>query len=69
MVAAVVALELLLESPVQAYLGASAKMLGTPLIPVESEWFDFAPAPVNSVGGVMAALLLGLSYLYRKIVH
>lgn len=68
-VAALVALELLLESPVQQYLGATADVLGTSLIPIEDEWLDFALAPINSIAGLFGGMLLGLSYLYRKILY
>ena len=68
-IVALVALEVLLESPVQQYLGAAANVLGTTLIPIEGEWLDFLLAPINSVAGLIGALLLGLSYLYRRISH
>ena len=68
-IAGLVALEVVLESPIQQSLGIVAEVLNTPLIPVEGEWLAFIAAPINSVAGLLAVLLLGLNYLYRKITY
>lgn len=67
--AAIVLLEVVLESPLQLYLGAIAEVLGTPLLPVQDGWAAFVFAPVNSVAGLIGIVLLGLNILYRKIVY
>lgn len=67
--AAIVLLEVVLESPLQAYLGVVADVLGTPLLPVGDAWLAFIFAPVNSVAGLIGIVLLGLNVLYRKIVY
>lgn len=66
--AAIVLLEVVLESPLQAYLGVAADVLGTPLLPVGDGWLAFIVAPINSVAGLIGIVLLGLNVLYRKIV-
>ena len=67
--AAIVLLEIVLESPLKAYLGVVADVLGTPLLPVSDAWLAFIFAPINSVAGLIGILLLGLNILYRKIVY
>ena len=67
--AAIVVLEVVLESPLRLYLGIAAEVLGTPLLPVEDDWVAFVFAPINSVAGLIGFVLLGLNILYRKIVY
>ena len=67
--AALVVIEVVLESPLRAYLGVIADMLGTPLLPVSDEWLAFVVAPINSVAGLIGIVLLGLNVLYRRIVY
>ena len=62
-----VALEILLKSPLQESLGMAAELLGTSLIPLENEWLAFALAPINSLAGLLGMLLTGIQRLYRKI--
>lgn len=68
-VAAIVLLELLLESPLQQSLGALAEVLGTPLVAIDDGWLAFLLAPVNSIAGLVGLVLLGIHYLYRRIVY
>ncbi len=64
-----VALEVILDSPLQSSLGAAADLLGGDLLSIEHEWLAFVLAPINSAAGVLGALLLGLHYLYRKMLY
>jgi DNA-directed RNA polymerase specialized sigma24 family protein len=62
-----IALDMLLESPLQESLGVAAQILGTPLVPIENEWLAFALAPINSLAGLLGILLTGMQFLYRKL--
>lgn len=64
-----VALEVVLESPLQASLGVVAEVLGMSLIDIESEWLAFLVAPVNSVAGLLGITLLALNALYRRLLY
>jgi hypothetical protein len=67
--ALLVMLEILLDAPVQNSLGVLGDALGTSLYPIEPGWLAILLAPVNSVAGLIGMILLGLHYLYRKIVY
>ena len=67
-IALLVLLEILLESPLRQSLGTVAETLGTSLIPLGDGWLAFVLAPVNSIAGVLGAVLLGVHTLYRRIV-
>lgn len=67
-VALLVMLELMLESPIRNSLGNAAELLFTTLYPLDNEWLEFIFAPVNSVAGILGLLLLFLHYLYRRLV-
>lgn len=64
-----IALEVLLESPVQQSLGVVAEVLGTSLVSIEGEWLGFVLGPVNSIAGLLGIVLLGIHALYRKMVY
>ncbi len=64
-----IALEIVLESPIQSSLGVFSSILGTTLIEVDNEWLEFAVAPLNSPAGLLGIVLLALHYLYRRLVH
>ena len=68
-IAMLVLLEVLLESPMQQSLGVVADVLGTSLITLEGEWVSFVLGPVNSIAGLVGIVLLGIHGLYRKIVY
>ena len=67
--AMLVLIELLLESPLQETLGTIGDVLSTPLLAVRNDWLGFFVAPFNSVAGLLALLLVGTHYLYRRIVR
>ena len=67
--AALVILEVVLESPLRIYLGVVAEVLGTPLLTMQDSWLAFVLAPINSIAGLVGILLLGLNMLYRRIMY
>ena len=68
-VALIVVLELLLSAPLQNTAGVITQSLGTSLIEVESEWLTLVFAPLNSIAGLIGMLLLGMQFLYRRMVR
>jgi hypothetical protein len=68
-VALLIALELLLSSPMQNSVGMMTEALSTSLVEVTNEWFAAAVAPVNSIAGLVGMLLLGVHTLYRRMVR
>ncbi len=68
-VALLIALELLLSSPMQNSVGMMTEALSTSLVEVTNEWLAAAVAPLNSVAGLVGMLLLGVHTLYRKMVR
>lgn len=67
--ALLIALEVVLESPLQASLGVVAEIMGRSLIELESEWLNFVLAPVNSIAGLLGMILLALNALYRRLLY
>ena len=65
----IVALEVLLNAPIQGTIGAAINALGTPIIEIANPWMSMVLAPVNSAAGVVGAILLGLHFLYRKVLR
>lgn len=68
-VALIVLLELLLDSPLQASIGLFGDYLGSTIVPVENEWVDFALSPFNSIAGVLGIVLLVAHTVYRRFIH
>jgi hypothetical protein len=68
-VALFVALELLLSSPLQNAAGGITQVLSMSLIEVENEWLTRVFGPLNSVAGLLGMMLLGMQFLYRKMVR
>ena len=64
--ALVVALELLLDSPLASSVGLLSNALGTNIYPVENEWVGFIVSPINSVAGIAGLMLLLLHAFYRR---
>ena len=62
-----VALEVLLESPMQQSLGVAAEILSTALIPLDDEWLSFVLSPINSIAGLIGLVLIGTQILYRRM--
>ena len=68
-VALLVALELLLSSPLQNAAGGITQVLSMSLIEVENEWLTMVFAPLNSIAGLIGMLLLSTQFLYRRMVR
>ena len=68
-VAAIVLLEIVLESPLRSSMGLAVEVLGRDLVPVGDGWLGFVLAPLNSLAGLVGMTLLGINLLFRKIVH
>ena len=64
-----IALEVVLESPLQASLGVAAEVLGRSLFELDSEWLAFVLAPINSIAGLIGITLLALNSLYRRLLY
>ena len=68
-VLAIIALEVLLNAPIQGAIGSFIDVIGRPIIDLDDGWLAMALAPVNSAAGIVGALLLGLHFLYRKVLR
>ncbi len=68
-VALLIALELLLSTPLQNSAGVVAQVLGTSLVKLESGPVAMVVAPINSIAGLIGMLLLGMQFLYRRMVR
>ncbi|MEL7311298.1 MAG: hypothetical protein AAFN07_07305 [Pseudomonadota bacterium] len=66
---AIIALELLLESPIQQSMGMIGSILTRPVVALEGEWLGFLLDPINSVAGLLGVILLGIHWMMRKILH
>ena len=64
-----VALEVLLSAPLQDSAEALTQALSTSLVEMESEWVALVVGPLNSVAGLIGMLLLGMQFLYRRMVR
>lgn len=67
--ALVIALEVLLDSPLQHYVGAFTELLGTDLFEIEHEWLSFIFGPVNSIAGLLGLTLVSLHFVYRRLFY
>jgi len=68
-VALIVALELLLSSPLQNSAGVITQALNTSLIDLGSGKLAVTIAPLNSVAGLIGMLLLGTQFFYRRTMR
>jgi hypothetical protein len=68
-VALLIALELVMSSPMQNFFGTVTEALSTSLFEIKNEWIALAVAPVNSIAGLIGMLLLCMHYFYRKTVR
>ncbi len=66
-VALLVALELVLSSPLQHTVGLVTGLLASDLYQFNNEWIAFVLAPINSLAGVLGLLLLGLHFMFRRM--
>lgn len=68
-VALLIALEVLLSDPLQNYTGVITQVLSMSLVKLESGMVALVLAPINSIAGLIGMLLLGLQFLYRRMVR
>ena len=68
-VALLIALELLLNAPLQNSVGIFAQALTAGLFKVDNEWLAYAVGPLNSLAGLLGMVLIGLNLLFRKILR
>jgi hypothetical protein len=65
--ALLVALELLLSSPLQNTVGLVTDLLASNLYQFNNEWIAFMLAPLNSLAGLLGLLLLALHFMFRRM--
>lgn len=68
-VLAIIALEVLLNAPIQGVVGSFIDVIGAPIVVIENEWLAMVAAPLNSAAGIAGGLLLGLHFLYRRVLR
>jgi len=68
-VALLVALELLLSTPLQNSAGVITQVLSTSLVELEGGAFATVASPINSIAGLIGMLLLGMQFLFRRMVR
>ena len=67
--AAVIGLEFALAFPLQNSVGLLTELLATPLLQLGDHWLIDMLSPLNSIAGLIATGLIGLQFLYRKLVR
>ena len=65
-IALILLIEFLPSSPLQNSVGKMAQSLGTELVTLDTAWWAFIVAPVNSIAGIVGMFMLGLHVLYRR---
>ena len=68
-VAFLVALELVLNAPLQNSVGTFTDAMSAGLFQLENEWLAYAVGPLNSLAGLIGMVLLGLNFLFRKVLR
>ena len=68
-VALILAFEFVLSSPMQNSVGAMTAALGNSLVDIQTQWLAATVAPLNSVAGLIGMLLLGMHFIYRKLIR
>lgn len=66
-VAAVIALEFVLDSPIRHSITGLSEALSTTLYETENQWVDYFLSPINSIAGILGALLVGAHVLHRRL--
>ena len=64
-----IAFELLLNAPIQNSVGTLTGTLGSGFLQLENEWVAYALGPINSIAGLIGMTLLGLNFLFRKVLR
>ena len=68
-VALLVSLELLPSTPLQNSAGIITQALSTSLVELEGGAVATVVSPINSVAGLIGMLLLGMQFLFRRMVR
>ncbi|MEM7763072.1 MAG: hypothetical protein AAF290_03265 [Pseudomonadota bacterium] len=68
-VAGLILLELVFESPISHSLGVLGSAMKTPVISLQDDWAAFLIEPINSVAGVLGLVLLGVHVLLRRYIR
>jgi len=68
-VALLVALELLLSTPLQNSASVITQVLSTSLVELEGGAVATVVSPINSIAGLIGMLLLGMQFLHRRMVR
>lgn len=66
---ALVILELVTSDPIQDYVGTATQLLSMQLLDLGDNWLSALFSPLNSVLGVVGLILIGMQFVYRRIVH
>ena len=69
LVALLVVFELLLSAPLQNTIGVVTQALGETLLELENQWIALVFAPLNSIAGLIGIILVGMQFLFRKMMH
>ena len=64
-----VALELLLNAPLQNSVGTLTQVMSTSLVQLENEWLAYAVGPLNSIAGLVGMTLLGMHFMFRRVLR
>ena len=68
-VAALVLLEVALESPLSRSFGVIADTMGASILPLSEGWASYVLGPINSVAGVVGIALVGAHALIRRVIY
>lgn len=68
-IVALIVFELVMNTPIQNSVGTLTGTMSASLIPIENEWLTYALGPVNSIAGVVGVTLLGMQFLFRKVLR
>ena len=68
-IALLIVFELVMNTPLQDSVGALTGTMSRSLIPLENEWLTYALGPLNSIAGVLGVTLLGMQFLFRKVLR
>jgi len=61
--------ELVMNTPLQDSVGTLTSTMSRTLIQLENEWLTYALGPMNSIAGVVGVTLLGMQFLFRKVLR
>ena len=61
--------ELVMNTPLQDSVGMLTSTMSRTLIQLENEWLTYALGPLNSIAGVVGVTLLGMQFLFRKVLR